>query len=751
MKKRFLALIMAVVLVFSLAACGNKPTATNDPTPTNKPTPSPTTAPATPTPVELPKDGSLTFEDGKMDFVKLYMKHAVSDASTVEIVDFNGSKALKITKAAENKKSFVAFDVLSLLGDNAAKVAKVTMTIGTEYADGSFSATEGYVYFWTDKSVSNMKKAPWSVFVKSKNPKVAEFKLPSGVQFGKEVPVFIFQMNTDLGSDNGHGAATIYLDNVSFFDADGNLIKPASTEVAFASPDGFEDTAVDRSNLLTLTNVVEFKGFQTSGDKWKQAGFDMPQEVLDALVPGSVIEIAYGTKEGGDTDGDIWLVLPNAANGWSRIAQNQAYENFSRNIAQISYEQIVAVVGEDKAAWGPQLQAESGSEWEVYSVKVGVPGEEKEFVKSVDFPGFATSGDKWKQSGFEMPKEVLDALVPGSVIEISFAATGGDTDNDMWIVFPGAAKGWSRIAQNKAQIIDGKAYVTYEQIVEEVTEDKAAWGTKMECESGSPWEVYSVAVGSLETSTPKEYKKEVDFPGFATSGDKWKQSGFEMPKEVLDALVPGSVIEISFAATGGDTDNDMWIVFPGAAKGWSRIAQNKAKIVDGKAYITYEQIVAEVTEDKAAWGTKMECESGSPWEVYSVSVGTLVDAPSAPRLHNLVKFDGFATSGDKWKQSGFDMTEKVLAALVPGSVVVVEFTTQDGGDTDGDMWIVFPNAANGWSRIAQNKAVISKGRAYITYDQIVEVVGTDKAAWGPKMECESGSVWEVYAVYVGQQ
>jgi hypothetical protein len=225
-----------------------------------------------------------------------------------------------------------------------------------------------------------------------------------------------------------------------------------------------------------------------------------------------------------------------------------------------------------------------------------------------------------------------------------------------------------------------------------------------------------------------------------------------MPKEVLDALVPGAVIEINFATKeGGDTDNDLWIVFPGAAAGWSRIAQNKAKIVDGKAYVTYEQIVEVVGEDKAGWGTKMECESGSEWEVYSVSVGKFVDAPTAPRLHKLTKFDGFEKTGGKWAQDGLDMPEGILNALVPGSVVVIEFATEPGGDTDNDLWIVFPDAAAGWSRIAQNQAVISKGRAYITYDQIVSVVGEDKAGWGARMQCESGSNWEVFAVYVGQQ
>ena len=47
----------------------------------------------------------------------------------------------------------------------------------------------------------------------------------------------------------------------------------------------------------------------------------------------------------------------------------------------------------------------------------------------------------------------------------------------------------------------------------------------------------------------------VEFPGFTCEGNGWSQSGFSMPEEFRAALVPGSVIEISFESGNGT----MWL------------------------------------------------------------------------------------------------------------------------------------------------------------------------------------------------
>ena len=107
--RKLLAMILSLIMVLSLAACGT-------------PAPAETTAPATEAPVvetepavvEVPK--SVDFEDGNFGFVALYEGMANADASTIEVVDYNGGKALKVTNGS-GKVPYVAIDVWSLLGE----------------------------------------------------------------------------------------------------------------------------------------------------------------------------------------------------------------------------------------------------------------------------------------------------------------------------------------------------------------------------------------------------------------------------------------------------------------------------------------------------------------------------------------------------------------------------------------------------------------------------------------------------------
>ena len=229
----------------------------------------------------------------------------------------------------------------------------------------------------------------------------------------------------------------------------------------------------------------------------------------------------------------------------------------------------------------------------------------------VTFAGFETTGGGWGQNGFDWDPAVLEALVPGSALIVTFESE----DNSMWVVFPDAAAGWSRIAQDAAVINGGKAYITYDQIAAVVGEDKTAWGGRLQCEAKTNWTVYSVKVGQL-VEIPA-FNKVVEFPGFETTGGGWGQNGFDWDPAVLEALVPGSALIVTFESE----DNSMWVVFPDAAAGWSRIAQDAAVINGGKAYITYDQIAAVVGEDKTAWGGRLQCEAKTNWTVYGVAVG----------------------------------------------------------------------------------------------------------------------------------
>lgn len=616
--KKFLMGLLAGACMLSLASCGDKEkTVTTSEDSTAENAQKEETQPAKDAAEEKQDSGaeeaSIDFEDGNMTFLSLYTQAPNADNSELSIVDFNGSKALAV-KNMEGNTPYVAFDISSMLGDDVSKVAAIEMTIATEHPDGKFSAVSGNIISWAGEDLAEYKDA-WSVYVEDKNPNKAVARIDAGEEFVKDAGnIFMVTIDTDTGAASGSGNANLYIDNIRFLDKDGNLLK-ADTLAAFVPPKGFESSGKDLSNLSALTDAVDFEGFAVKGDAWAQEGLDIPQEIMDALEPGSVVEIEFKSDAG-----DIWLVMPDATAGWMRIGDgtnDKAYINNSASIAQITYEQLEEFLGEDKSTWGSRMQCESQGAWEVFSVRVGKKSPLYAVSNSTELEGFACKGDAWAQNGVDLSQEVIDALEPGSVIELSYSSDSGK----LWLVVPDATAGWMRVGDgtNSSSVcVNGKCYVTYEQLAEFCGDDKSSWGTRLQAESDSPWEVYSARVGVANEM--KMVKNNVVFEGFACKGDAWAQDGAEIPQEILDALVPGSVVSLKYASESGN----LWLVVPEATAGWMRVGDgnnSSAACANGICQVTYEQIAEFCGDDKSAWGAKLQAESDSPWEVFGVTVG----------------------------------------------------------------------------------------------------------------------------------
>ena len=620
-RNKLLACLMAGTMAVSITACSGNTNSNATTAPTSGEAVTTTQEATQETQTEAPQvksDASVDFEDGQMGFVKAYSAPANAADVELSVQDFDGSKALVI-KNLTGKVPFVGIDVSSLCGANVADIAAVSMKLGVSYEDGSFSACAGKITTWTGTDLVQTGY-DWAVYMESKNPKVATVDV-SGVPFTADANnIIVLSLETDNGVDAGHGNATLYVDDITFYDKSGNVITADKT-VAFAEPAGYSSSGRDSSNLYAVKGAVNFEGFATSAAAWTQDGFDMPQEIIDALVPGSVVEIEYKSETG-----NMWIVMPDSEKGWMRVGQagtdDPAYINNSGNIAQITYEQLAALCGDDVSTWGARMQCEADGEWEVFSVKVGQQAKNMAVVNGVDFAGFATKADAWAQDGLDMPQEIIDALVPGSVVEITYSSESGN----MWIVMPDSEKGWMRVGQagtDDPAICDGqKCYVTYEQLAALCGEDVSTWGARMQCEADSAWEVYSVKVGMAAEFAP--LNKLVKFEGFETSAAAWAQDGFDMPQEIIDALVPGAVVTICYSS---DTGN-VWIVMPDAEKGWMRVGQAGTEdpaLCNGTyAQITYEQLAALCGDDVSTWGARMQCESDGAWEVYGVWVSAPV-------------------------------------------------------------------------------------------------------------------------------
>ena len=543
----------------------------------------------------------LDFEDGNCAFLGLSSAKANADgAAVLEVVDFNESKALKVSSSGV---PYVALNIEGLAGERLADVGGMSFTVGLDKADdGKFHAASGVVYSYTGEA-NDEAKADWSVYMEKKNPRTVKVSFSAAFEAGKGNFVMISKEE-----QAGGNPVAFYLDNIQLLDKDGNAI-PLDTSAEYVAV----ASGRDLSNLVALTGAVELEGFHVSSTAWSQVGLEMTPAFLEALVPGSVVEVDYSSA-----DGAMWIVMPDAAAGWMRVGgcgNGVDAVNNSRTIAQIPYEMIVQFCGEDKSTWGARLQCESSSDWEVFGVRVGQRVNQIVLKNAVEFPGFQKAAAAWAQDGLEMPQEIIDALVPGSVVEITYESE----DGDMWIVMPDAAAGWMRVSQGTAVKYGGKAYITYEEIEALCGEDKSTWGARMQCEGSSNWTVYSVRVG--QKAEMAGLTNLVAFPGFQKSAAAWAQDGLEMPQEIIDALVPGSVVTISYESE----DGAMWIVMPDAAAGWMRVGNDGADVANGSiAQVSYEQIAQVCGEDKGTWGARMQCESSTAWTVYSVAVGQAI-------------------------------------------------------------------------------------------------------------------------------
>lgn len=313
------------------------------------------------------KEASVDFEDGSISFVRLYTREANSDNSELSVVEYNGSKALYIQNM-EGKTPYVAFDISGMLGTEVEKVESIEMTIGTEHPTGDFSAISGNIISWAGVELTEYEDV-WSVYMANKNPNKAIAQIGADEKFVADASnIIIVTIDTDNGLTEGNGNANLYIDNICFLDAEGNILH-ADTSVEFVAPNGFEDSEKDLSNLTEITDVVEFEGFQMKEQGWTQNGLAMPQKIIDALVPGTVVEIEYKSE-----NGDIWIVMPDAQTGWMRVGDGtngKAAINDSCSTAQIAYEQIAEFCGEDKTLWGARMQTEASGAWEVFSIRVG--------------------------------------------------------------------------------------------------------------------------------------------------------------------------------------------------------------------------------------------------------------------------------------------------------------------------------------------------------------------------------------------
>lgn len=326
----------------------------------------------------------VDFEDGNVGFVA--MDTAPGDASECEfeLVDWNGSKALKVN-AEDGKVPYIGIDIASLTGDRIADIRSIEFTIGAEGPDGEFYAVSGDVNTYIGES-RTMSSSDWSVYLAKKNPKVASVKLSDDQVFAADAQNIMIitkgnKSDSDVSMFKGEGPAIIYIDDIRFLDADGNAI-PVDTTVEFDKPAGFG--AADMSNLTGLLGENVIDGATGSSSGWGQA------VALDALknggtfdaeimAPGTLITVYYTSDSAPELILQSWTEGCPETMGWAKVAPSAV--NDSCTICQYTYDDIVAAIGsEDFAQYVDKFYVgDTGSDLNVSKVSIAKPAGE-EFI-----------------------------------------------------------------------------------------------------------------------------------------------------------------------------------------------------------------------------------------------------------------------------------------------------------------------------------------------------------------------------------
>lgn len=638
--KKVLALFVAAAMTMSLAACGNdeagsgnvqqsSPEQTTESTQesSSEVAPESSEEPGDTAPVEA-GPASIDFEDGLFGFTgdNTSVVGGIGNAASYNVVDFGGSKALEVVP--NGKGVGIGFQIDALLGDKVSQVKTIELSIGTKSSDGKFYASSGKLY---GMFAGEKDSDPWSVYLETANPKTATYQVPDGKTFG-DGDNFVVSLETDNANSEGAGWQTLYIDNVTFKDASGNVIEADSSAEYVAVESGADP------NLMILKDVVELEGFACSGGGWSQAGIELTDEQKALFVPGAVIEIEY------KSDAPVWLIAkaadenPNPNGNWLRAVNQDTFivdglVASDNSKVQYTYEQLAAYWGEDCMDYTIAIDAESSADWEVYSVKIGTDSGLATLGSAVELEGFACSAGGWAQAGIELTDEQKALFVPGCIVEIEYSS-----DAPVWLIAkgnddnPNPKGNWLRAVNQEGDnafvvdgvVADGKVQYTYEQLAAYWGDDFVDYLTAIDAESSADWEVYSVKVGSRAW---KPAYNVVALDGFAYSASGWSQAGMELTDEQVALFKPGCVVNIEYAA-----DSPVWLIAksnddnPNPLGTWLRGVEQEGFIVDGavldgKVQYTYETLVGFWGDDFTKYLTAIDAESSVDWEVYSLSIG----------------------------------------------------------------------------------------------------------------------------------
>ena len=430
-------------------------------------------------------EGAITFEDQQFGFIKVDSSPGNADLSELSIVDSLGSKALKVT-IKDGKVPYVAIDAASLLGSKLPELRKMELSIMLESPSGVFYACSGAIFAYSGEDRVRSSDA-WSVYLDHKNPNKAAAELTEGQEFVLDAKnFFVLTKETDNGAEPSH----MIIDNIVFYDANGNVLV-ADSSAGFDAPAGFG--AADLSNLSPVVGEQIIEGAVGSSSGWGQAvsiesaknegAFDVA-----LLTEGSIITLYYQSASEPELIFQSWTDGAPDTSGWAKVTPFAT--NNSGTVSQFSLADIAAAFGtDDLVTYVDKFNVgDTGNDLTVTKITVGTPASEAfgwadfsnleaQFASSVEIPEAVGKSSGWGQAvSLETVKNegVFDAslLTPTSIVTVIYDSVAApELILQSWTDGAPDNAGWAKVSPAAVNEPGNVCQFSYEDIV-------AAFGTE---------------------------------------------------------------------------------------------------------------------------------------------------------------------------------------------------------------------------------------------------------------------------------
>lgn len=278
--------------------------------------------------VEEVTTSSIDFEDGQYGFAKMSTRARTAELSNVSVADFNGSKALFVENV-DGKAMYLGLDLDELLGEKISSLSSIQMDIATDRNGAKFSACSGFLYAYTGKELDETKLDGWSVYLEDKNPNRVKFDVSSVSFVPNSDNYIVISKEVDNDAEN---IANLYIDNIAFIDAAGNVIE-ADTSAVMTEPEGFigewEEAFTEEAGEDGLVDGKLIKTFDDAsypGD-WSVTGTVTSEEL--APFRDMDVNVTYKFELVDATDGDEYrLIAPvNMYKSWTKLGMEGNFLN----------------------------------------------------------------------------------------------------------------------------------------------------------------------------------------------------------------------------------------------------------------------------------------------------------------------------------------------------------------------------------------------------------------------------------------